>query len=383
MPTIAELEDPSYLTKHRQPKKFSDFTEYFGVTISPYNHPKAIAQYILNVVQHTKSYGAQIIASQGSGKTTIATVLAHHIHMLEPAYRIVWGDAEDFKHLDRFLDKQQKYTPSIFIFDDISGALKEMPDKEMQANFQTLTKIRWIMDPEKGTTPTVVFTTGHYSRTTEKSYRALLPLIGLANFSNEEQSNIDLLAPKDTFARVELLRFKKIAEQMFSKHEFYLRVKGQEKLRCETDNPLRPFVVLVGTNGYTIVYSKDDVCALCSKRKTAKFVDPKIIFDKIYKGYGSAGVTALKLAMYKRGKFMALGQRVAPATDFLEKRLFPTLTTDFDGLVEQIFIHGKKKVPTRLYHKRKMESEILDGLQDASIEVETEDPLSEDDSSEQ
>ena len=375
MSTIAELENPALYREQRESKKYSNTCQYFGCTIAPYNHPTAIAKYILNTIEHTKSYGVQVVAPMGSGKTTVATVLAHHIHVLRPEFKIVWGDSEDFKTLAQFLDKQEKHVPSIFIFDDISGALKEMSDKDMERNFTTLTKIRWIMNPETGETPIITLTTSHYSRSNEKQYRAVLGMTALCNFGTEEATNIDLLAAKNTFARLELTRFQHTAEHMFSKHEFTLKINGKKSAPFTTDKPLRPFVCLMGTNGYTVVYSKEDVCELCSKRKTAKFVPPKKVIEIIFDAYGKVGVQALKLCMYRRGKYQALGKALSPAVDFVETKVLPTLTTDFDQLVNEIYIHAKKKPPTRAYHPRKLEDATLKRLQAEAITVETEDPL--------
>ena len=377
MSTIEQLSSPQFGTLQRMAKQHSDTVEYFGINIGPYNHPSAIANYILNVIQHTKSWGVQVVAQMGSGKTTVATVIAHHIHTKRPEFKIIWAGSEDFKNLAQFLERQEKYTPSIFIFDDISGALKEMSNSDMEANFTTLTKIRWIMNPETGETPIITFTTSHYSRSNEKQYRAVLGMTALCNFGNEEATNMDLLAAKNTWARLELTRFQKTAEEMFSKHEFHLRVNGK-KIPCKTDHPLRPFVCLSGTNGYTIVYSKDDVCALCSKRKTTKFVDAKTLFNSIKSAYGYAGIQALKLSMYKRGKYAALGKKVAPAVSFIETKIFSSMTTDYDQLVNEIYADAHKKPPQRLYHKRKLENSTLKELQDNMIDVELDDPLNED-----
>lgn len=376
MPTIQELSDPTYLKEQRAPKKFSNTVDYFGVHISPFNHPAAIANYILNVVQHKKVYGLQANGAMGEGKNKFVTAVVHHIHKNRPEFVIMWKGAYEFQHMEEFLNSLPKYQPVIIIFDDISGTLKEISEKELNHNFQALTKIRWIIDPEKGETPCIIFTMGHYSRTTEKSWRAVLGLVALMSFSTEEQANIDLLAPKNTFARLELLRFKKMSDSMFSQHEFYLRIGTGEKILCKTDEPLRACCVLAGTNGYITVYSKEDCCGVCSQKRTTKFVPPSQLYDTVYNALGKAGIQALKLALFKRGKYLALGKNLAPAVDFVESKLFASFTTDLDGLIEEIYRRSNRKIPQKIYHKRRLEQETMKELKDNSIELELDDPLS-------
>lgn len=378
MPSLEQLTDPSYLAEQRKPKGHTDTVDYFGVHISPFNHPSAIANHILNVVQHKKVFGLQATGAMGEGKNSFVTSIIHHIHVnAKIPYRIIWAGAYEFQHMDQFLESLPKYTPLIIAFDDISGALKEISEKDLNHNFQALTKIRWILDPEKGETPCILFTMGHYSRTTEKSWRAVLGLVALMSFSSEEQTNIDLLAPKNTFARLELLRFKKIADSMFSHHEFYLRIGTGEKILCKTDEPLRACCVLAGTNGYTIAYSNQDFCGVCSKKKTTKFIKPSEFYDKIVNAYGPSGLQALKLSLHKRGKYLAIGKQVAPAIDFLESKVFPQFSTNLDELVKEIYRRSNRKIPIKIYHSRKLEDQTMKDLYDASINVETIDPLGE------
>lgn len=376
--TLAQLEADDFADQQRMGKKHSDTVDYFGVNIGPYNHPAAIANLLLNIVHHKMVYGLQAVGGMGDGKSQFVTTVVHHVHLKHPEYLIIWAGAYEFQHMDDFLNSLPKYTPIIIVFDDISGALKEMSEKELNHNFQALTRIRWIIDPEKGLTKCLIFTTSHYSRTTEKSWRAVLGLTALLSFNSEEATNIDLLAPKNTFARIELLRFKKIADTMFTQHEFNLRVNGG-KVPCKTDNPLRACCVLSGTNGYTTVFAKQDCCDICSKKQTAKYVEPKKVLEIIKKAYGKVGVQALKLSMHKRGKYQALGKQLAPALAFIEQKVFPTLTTDYDQLVNEIYIDAKKKPPQRLYRKRKMEEQVYKELQDESIDVELDDEPNEKD----
>lgn len=311
----------------------------------------------------------------GQGKTTAASVIAHHIHTKKPEFLVTWGDDQDFMNLDEFFAKQPKQ-PSVFIFDDITGALKQMGEKEMQANFNILTKVRWKMDPEKGKIPTVIFTTSHYSKNMEKEFRAVLGMSCFCDFGNEERTNIDSISPKGTLARYCVEKFSRISDTMFSDHEFYLRTKETgSKIRYATDEPLRPFVAVAGNRGYITVFAEDDRCNVCSKKKKAKYVEPSKVIEIITKAWGASGFKALKMAMWRRGHYMALGKDVAPASDFIERKLLPNITTDFDKMVEEIYKTSHKKMPNRIYRHKKLENDTLQELKDNSIEIDMTDPM--------
>lgn len=358
MSTIEELE--SFERKQRS-TGFGGTIKYMGQDISPRNHPTTLANYILDQIMHTVTWGVQFVAPMGFGKTSAATVVAHHIHEKRPEFLVVWGEAEDFKDLKGFLAKQPKQ-PLIIIFDDITGALKTMGEKEMQYNFNILTKIRWEIDPKNGKIPVITFCTYHYSKNLEKEFRAVLGTSAFCGFGNEEQTNIDSIAPKGTLARLQMERFSRIASKMFSNHEFYLQLPGGGKIRYETDNPLRPFAAISGNDGYIIVFSDKDVCAHCSKRKVLPFVEPKEVYNRIKQSYGREGILALKMALWRRGHYLALGTRAASASEFLEKRLFPSLTTDFRGLVDELYKGANRAPPKRAYTKRKINDEMLTEL---------------------
>lgn len=370
MTKLAELEN--YKPSNKK-KIYSNTLKYFEQDISPLNHPTALANHILNTIQHTVTYGAQFIAPMGHGKTTAATVVAHHIHTKRPEFLVVWGESDDFMDLKGFLAKQPKQ-PLIIIFDDITGALKQMGEKEMQANFNILTKIRWEVDPEKGKIPVITFCTYHYSKNLEKEFRAVLGMTCFCSFGNEERTNIDTLAPKGTLARYCLEKFSRIAGKMFSEHEFYLTTQYGSKQRYVTDEPLRPFASITGNNGYITVFSEDDVCNLCAKKKHAKYVEPEKIIEIVRAAYGPAGFKALKLAMWRRGYYLALGKDVAPASDFIERKVLPNITTNFPKLVDEIYKASKKKAPKRIYHHRQLEKDTLKELNDNSIDIELTDP---------
>src|SRR3972149_3853011 len=116
-----KLEQVTLYKPQHEKHRSSSIVNYYGVDIEPWNHPASIANRILNYIQHTYNFGCQFIAPMGHGKTTAM----------------------------------------IIIVDDITGALKQMTDKEIEANFETLTKIRWIIDPATGKTPTIIFVAYH------------------------------------------------------------------------------------------------------------------------------------------------------------------------------------------------------------------------------
>lgn len=352
--TVEELENYSPQTDK---KNYSESVTYQGQEISPINHPSAIANYLLNVVQHTKMAGLIVQAPMGRGKSTICTVIAHHIHTKKPEFNVVWGTSDDFINLKEFFSRQPQCQPICFIFDDITGSTKSISDKEMNQNFNILTKVRWQIDPT-GKTPVIILCNSHYSKNLEKQYRSVLGASSFADITNEEKTNFDTIAPKGTLGRACLEKFARIADVMFTKHEFFLKSPNKKKwTRYETDKPLRPFVTVTGNGGYITVYDEKDCCNTCSKTKTRRFVEPKVILENIKKAYGGEGKKALRLALYRRGHYKALGKKIEPASRFIES-ILADVETDYDELVNEIYRDSKIKPPekTRRYIKKEKES---------------------------
>ncbi len=356
--------------------KYSQPIDYFGVPVEAWNHPKGIAEYILNIVSHTHSFGCQFIGPMGFGKSSLARCIAHHIHTLDNRYIVIWAEARDFQHLKRFLLSLPK-EPMIIIFDDLTGALKQMGEKEIQKNFEDLTKIRWIIDQQKGEIPTICFANYHYSKNMEKEFRAVLGMTVFLSFGAEEHTNIDTILPKKTIGRQNLEYFSKISDKMFTQGEFPLLHSNGQIITYKTDDPCRASCAVMGKESRIILTAQDDCCKKCSQIKTKKYAMPKMIVKACESAYQSFGKKAIKMALFKRGYTEVFSPRLKAATDYVENEIFTKYDVKLDALAEELTAH--EKTVKRQYRKRKIEDQGLDDIDDTAEIVEIENPVKQQD----
>jgi len=343
--------------------KFSVVRNYFGVEVEPWQHPDDIAKYILNMIKHTHMFGAQFIGPMGWGKSTAATVVAHHIHTIDNSFTVIWAEAIDFQHLKRFLLSIPKQ-PTIIIFDDISSVLKQMSDRDIEKNFEDLTKIRWIVDPENGGIPMIVFVNYHYSKNLEKEFRAVLGMSIFLGFGAEEYTNIDTIMPKKTLGRQVVEYFAKISDKMFTTHKFALMHSTGRIVTYDTDKPCRAMCVVMGKEARIILTSKDDQCNICSQRKYKKFAESTVVYEEAHKIYKIFGKKAWKLAAMKRGYF-TFSPQTNTALNFIENEILTKYSINWPELVAVIKKDQISK-RNRQYHKRGEEAKAMEQIETTS-----------------
>jgi len=358
--------------------KYFGPTTYSNIEIPPWNHPTSLAHDILDEVEHTVFAGAQFIGPMGRGKTKMATVITHHIHMLEPKFNVEWAGVEDFKHLKNYFESLPKYQPVLVIFDDITSALKQMNDKDLAKNFNTLTKIREYIDPKKKKTPIILFIISHYSKNVEKEFRSVLDRTVFLSFGNEERANIDAITPKQSQSRAEINKFASLYTKLYKKDKygiahFPLVFGDGRRIQYETSKPFRPGCTVSGTNGKIIVFDETDTCQTCAKKKSKRVVPVEGIYERMKTSWGSAGVKALKLALWRRGHYLALDRRVATASQFLEEKVLPSVSFDFKEMTDYIYRDMHKSPPKQIYHKRRDEDQFMTDLEDI-VQIKPEKP---------
>lgn len=369
-----------YNTVQVKPKHaaYTDYVvENFPYKIPTWSHPQAVANRILNVIQHTKYYGVQIIAPPGQGKTTVAKVLAHHIHKKDERFNVIMerhtnGESNAFRKLDSWIKGIPK-RPTIAIFDDLSGVFGEMSDDEIDRNFKTLTEVRWVLDPATGMIPFIPILTYHYSMVVEKKFRSQNGMSIFCDFGNEEKTNIDRIAPKKTLARKVIKGYENVINTMFPHHYFMLTAPNGEIIKYDTDKPFRAACMITGNVGTTMVYSHRDMCKKCDVNAKKKFLPAKPMYDQIVKSWGRYGRQQLRQALFDRGYERAIQPESAVSRRFIEK-LFAKYDTNFEDLWKLIYTEIGKGLPKHTYRKRKKEQAIEDELDTIAVEPEADIP---------
>lgn len=369
MPNESYNQIATYVYKNRNDNFQGQTTYKVGdkeYKVSPWNHPATLANKILKWVKHTFFVGIMIVAPMGHGKTTIAQCVTHFTHSKDETFEVRWAGSHEFRHQEIFFASLPK-KPHIIIFDDISSALKELTDKQMEANFNSLTRVRWIMDPELGRIPVIVIVAFHYSKNLEKEFRAQMGMTIFAAFGNEEKTNIDSIAPHGSRAYYTLKNFGDIYDKMFDNEVIELLSSNGKPVRYETDKPFRACAYISNTKGNIILYSDKDVCSKCVKKKLRKTVPAKLVYDEVFKAHGKHGLQAFKHALYQRGFGMAIHPREATAFEFIDQKIFPVFTFDQHEMINLIYSEAHKKPPQRTYRKRKQEDEIINRFEEQSV----------------
>ena len=342
-----------------------------------WSHPGMIANYVLNVIQHTKYFGIQVVAPPGSGKTTVAKVISHHLHTKDESFDVRLEDEKEthaFEFLDDYIRTIPK-KPTIVIFDDLSGVFGRMKDEDIDKNFETLTRVRWILDPATGQIPFIPILTYHYSKVVEKKFRSQNGMTIMCSFGNEEKTNIDTIAPKGTIGRKAIYNFERIYQTMFPHHNFTIFDNRGGKWPFKTDEPFRAACMIAGNIGSIIVTSKTDVCEKCDVKSHKKKVPESEIVNEIRTGYGMYGIQQLRQAIADRGFQQAINPQAFFARRFIENKIFPKYQIDFEKLYQAVYKEMKTGAPKKANRKRKMESEILNKLDSmAFYEADTENP---------
>jgi hypothetical protein len=372
-----------------QPMKagYAGPTWYMGKEVPPWSHPATIANNMLDVLYHKRFRGLMIIGTMGDGKTKLAQTLAHQIHMkasegfevivedietgkelkqtVKWNFRVVWAGEHEFTHQDEFYKSLPK-VPHIIIYDDISGALKQIGEKQLEANFSTLTQIRWKLD-SSGEIPSVVIVNYHYSKNLEKEFRSVLGMTTIfTEISSEERTNIDTLAPRGSQAHYMLKNFDKVSKPMFTEHKFNLYLPNGKKLDYITDHPFRCACAITKDDGKIILFAKHDTCDICIKKKSHRIVSAKVVWDELVAlGYGTYGTTALKVALERRG-YQAAHPYFKYATNFLETKIFPRYDFDCEEMAQYARKQEHKKGLEKKNPKRRQEKEALKNIEQVS-----------------
>ena len=348
--------------------------------VPPWAHPNTIATRVLNEIQHTHYYGLQVIAPPGNGKTTVAKIISSKIinkakreFGIDFDFRLeVERKTHAFENLDSYIRSLPK-RPVIVVFDDLSGVFGQLSDEQIDKNFETLTQVRWILDPVNGKIPFIPILTYHYSKVVEKKFRSQNGMSIFCRFGNEERTNLDTIAPKRTQARRAAKNFMEILKTMYVKHHFNLMFPDGKMQRYDTDLPFRACLMISDDVGNVIVSSKYDIIDQCNYEAKRRKTNEYEAVLQLKKSYGLYGIQALRIALHNRGIDGAVNPMLQNAMRFVESKFLPAYDYDYNKLLEGVYKLHKMGRPKKANRKLKLEKEVMKVLDSMAFEPEDDD----------
>ena len=334
-------------------------TKFAGEWVGQDNTPTDFINGVMAGNEATGFSSILEIGFPGTGKTTLAEMVAHHIHMKQPEFTVLWAGANQLRDIEKFLNGLPK-TPHIVIFDDASNALKSIDKKKAAKVFEILTQGRHITQSKL-----IIITIIHYTNAMEKAVRAQNIFYLYTSTSMAEDTNIKALIEHDKHANKNYARFKKAFISLFKHKKFELKVGRGNWKTFERDKPFRVGYSIDVEAGKVFVFTKMN-CAKCAQTRSIKKIHPTQIVKRMQQYEKRAGVQALAIQCALRGRFDVFPRPLRAALEFLN-RMFEEYDTDFDELTDET-VKARHKAHPRFKRDKKKDDEFYDMLTDDSFE---------------
>ncbi len=274
--------------------------------INKFHQPRNIIDDIHYGCQSRDFIGVQLIGGMGSGKTTLATFIAHELHKKHP-YKIVWIGKNDIPHADKIIN-ELTLEPHIIIFDDVSKALEGLPMDRKKKIIQAFLEIRHAKGKENAR-KVISLVNVHHFYAWEKTWRMQNVFSIFTEITNQEMIKVikDQVNGRD-FHYVD--KFSKLSYQMFFKNKFELQIAPHVNRTFITNNPFRMALVTYAGRLKFMLYPSSK-CRLCEKNadSTKRMIPAKHLVDIAMKRYGSAMSTIMKLECMSRGFKRAVSKK--------------------------------------------------------------------------
>ena len=251
---------------------------------------------ILTYTNRTGFCGILCIGMSGTGKSTLARFLVHHLHKMKN-FTIHWYERDDIQKLDKIITSLTRGTDHIVVMDDASFSLEQLKKEEITKIAQKLTYIRHDVKGQ-----VIVIMNIHYSKAISRFFRNV-PFAFLTSITQEEAHTFQDVWPHGRW------KFKDFAwyyqQMMFnSKWTFEVDRWENKTMTYRTDDPFRLGLAMEGNYIHFFVYLKDG-CNICDPQHDFKqMVNSKELVDYFVKSYGlNRARSMLKLyAFSKHGK---------------------------------------------------------------------------------
>ncbi len=338
---------------HKIKPKYLGPIDYKGEKIAQYHNPKIFIQDIIGE-NDTKQFTSILISgSPGTGKTTLATFIAHELHTNHPNYIVVHLGKKELLNFENVMETLPKGRDIILIFDDVSNIFKHINDPEKRTKIlTTLTEAR---HPKfEGTDrKVVVIANVHYIYSMEKMWRSQGSWKIYTDISNEEIQNFNHATKSKFKHQVDL--FASITTAQFRKKKFEVSLTNKSKRTYTINLPFR-FIMVYDNSKLRFFLVPQESCNFCDikKNKHSKTkATPKDIIKLAQKYYGKDGIMGLKLALLLAGQTLQFRNKTV-YTFNTGQELLASFDIDQEELALELRSNARIK-DTRLYtiHKKK------------------------------
>ena len=364
MPTLAELKQSNVEPEPLTESRYVGNTTYMGQKIAMNYHPTHYVKTMLNILHKTHFAGLGVIAPPGHGKTSMVQTLLHHIHTYEPGpkeppkldFNIVWAGAKEFKNQKKFYEKLPKKN-TIIVFDDVSGAAKELGEKGASEAFASLTKILHTLGKSNHAIVICLF---HYSKSIPKDFRAQFMHKYWLVMSDEEKTNLKHMFDKGSRSYETMIKYARLYQQMMEWNGFDLKISKHQKEHYTTDKPFRVAGVSTESWASVMLYGLEK-CHICMPPSKTKNVSIPVLFQEIYKAYGSDAIKMMQYKLYEQGYLGAIPKNLIYAFRLWDK-IFADYTADYSKLEGMVLRHTRQKKTTRLREPKIQQQEIYETI---------------------
>jgi len=346
MPTTDEVQNGKGTDEYTGP---TNYKTPDGVVhqINKFHQPRNVIDDIHYGCQSRDFIGVQLVGGMGSGKTTLATFMAHELHKKHP-YKVVWIGKEQIINADSIIENLSA-DPHIIIFDDVSKALEGLPMDRKKKIIQAFLEIRH-MRGKQNARKVISIVNVHHFYAWEKTWRMQNVFSIFTEITNQEMIKVikDQVNPRD-FHYVD--KFSKLSYQMFFKNKFDLQIAPKTTRTFITNHPFRMALVTYAGRLKFMLYPSSK-CALCERSadSTKQLVSAKHLVDVALEKYGASMSTIMKLECMSRGFKRAVSKKYYCAhQDFYA--LMGKYSVSWEDLAKEL--ENRSSYPKRTWNREK------------------------------
>ena len=341
--------------------------EYKGEKIAQWHSPKLFINDILGENKTKQFTSIMLIGTPGTGKTTLATFIAHNIHERNNNYYVQHFGREELLKFDTIIRQLPPTRDVILIFDDVSLVFKNIKDPTKRTKIlTTLTEARHPT-LEASDRKVIVIANVHYQNAMEKMWRSQGSWKFYTDMSGEESDVFNHMTKGKFKRKVEI--FMETTLRQFRKEKFSVSLTNKKKREYEINNPFR-FVMCYDNSKLRFFLVPEEFCNFCSReanklKRTQATPDEIIALAEKY--YKKDGIAGLKLALVLSGQTEQYRNNTVYAFN-TAKEILSSFDVDTEALAIKLRERAQIK-DKRLYTIRKKNLDIMSDLKEVRAKI--------------